>query len=71
GIERKTRTLYVHSVQSYVWNKAVTKRQALYGDQVVEGDLVNVPEGEGDEGSKVLVHQHDSKRVGRAWGLGS
>ena len=34
--------LYVHSYQSYVWNKAVSKRINTYGLVPVEGDLVMV-----------------------------
>jgi tRNA pseudouridine13 synthase len=40
--------MYVHAYQSLVWNVVAGKRWALYGDRVVEGDLV-------------LVHEHTSK----------
>jgi tRNA pseudouridine13 synthase len=44
-IPRNLKLMYVHAYQSMVWNFAATKRQELYGNKVVEGDLV-------------LVHEH-------------
>jgi tRNA pseudouridine13 synthase len=32
--------MYMHAYQSYVWNHAASKRWALHGNRVVEGDLV-------------------------------
>eukprot|EP00891_Asterochloris_glomerata_P003047 jgi/Astpho2/3047/e_gw1.00051.10.1_t len=41
GIPRNTRNLYVHAVQSYVWNLAVSRRIQHFGcSRVVAGDLV-------------------------------
>lgn len=49
-IPRNLRLMYVHAYQSLVWNFAVGERWRLYGDKVVEGDLV-------------LVHEHRDKEV--------
>ncbi|XP_038667541.1 pseudouridylate synthase 7 homolog isoform X3 [Scyliorhinus canicula] len=39
-IPRNNRLMYIHSYQSYVWNKVVSKRIEEYGLQAVQGDLV-------------------------------
>lgn len=51
SISRNLRSMYVHAYQSLVWNSAATRRWELYGDKVVEGDLV-------------LVHEHEHKMPG-------
>jgi tRNA pseudouridine13 synthase len=50
GIQRNLRLMYVHAYQSLVWNLAVVDRWLLFGDEVVEGDLV-------------LVKEHKDKQV--------
>lgn len=52
-IPRNLRLMYVHAYQSLVWNSAAGERWRLYGDKVVEGDLV-------------LVHEHRDKEVAAA-----
>lgn len=43
-IPRHLRLMYVHSYQSYVWNRLVSKRFQKFGNQVVPGDLILVEE---------------------------
>ena len=40
AIPRNTRTLYMHAVQSFLWNTAVSARLHKHGRHVVAGDLV-------------------------------
>ncbi|SMQ47835.1 unnamed protein product [Zymoseptoria tritici ST99CH_3D7] len=49
-IQRNLRLMYVHAYQSYVWNTVVGKRWEIFGNTVVEGDLVVVGEKEQQEG---------------------
>jgi tRNA pseudouridine13 synthase len=49
GIVRNLRLMYVHAYQSLVWNVAAGKRWELYGDKVVEGDLVIVGAKDGED----------------------
>ncbi|KAK0312982.1 multisubstrate pseudouridine synthase 7 [Friedmanniomyces endolithicus] len=46
-IQRGLRLMYVHAYQSLVWNMVAGRRWELYGEQVVEGDLVIVGEKDG------------------------
>jgi tRNA pseudouridine13 synthase len=50
SIQRNLRLMYVHAYQSLVFNLAVGERWRLFGNQVVEGDLV-------------LVHEHKEKEA--------
>lgn len=43
--------MYVHAYQSLVWNTVAAKRWEMFGQQVVEGDLVIV--GEKDDGQEL------------------
>jgi tRNA pseudouridine13 synthase len=55
-IPRNLRLMYVHAYQSLVWNTVAGKRWALFGDKVVEGDLVLVNEHKGKvDGEKEVV----------------
>ncbi|WEJ93197.1 multisubstrate pseudouridine synthase 7 [Yamadazyma tenuis] len=40
AIPRNLRIMYVHAYQSYIWNHVASKRMELFGQNVVEGDLV-------------------------------
>ncbi|KAF4550601.1 tRNA pseudouridine synthase D (TruD)-like protein [Elsinoe fawcettii] len=49
-IPRNLRLMYVHAYQSLVWNAVAAKRQELYGNKVVEGDLVIITKEENGNG---------------------
>jgi tRNA pseudouridine13 synthase len=40
SLPRSIKTLYPHSLQSYIFNKMLTSRINQFGIEVVEGDLV-------------------------------
>ncbi|XP_064473633.1 pseudouridylate synthase 7 homolog [Ornithodoros turicata] len=40
SIPRNTRLMYVHSYQSFVWNRVVSRRLQKFGLAVLEGDLI-------------------------------
>ncbi|PYI32585.1 pseudouridine synthase TruD/Pus7 [Aspergillus indologenus CBS 114.80] len=58
AVPRNLRLMYVHAYQSFVWNFAATERWRLYGDKVVEGDLV-------------LIHEHTDKTSANANATGA
>ncbi|PYH83100.1 putative pseudouridine synthase TruD/Pus7 [Aspergillus uvarum CBS 121591] len=58
AVPRNLRLMYVHAYQSFVWNFAATERWRLYGDKVVEGDLV-------------LIHEHTDKTSSSANATGA
>lgn len=43
SLPRSTRSMYVHSYQSLIWNKAVTYRLKKHGFKVIPGDLILCP----------------------------
>lgn len=43
-VQRNMKLMYIHAYQSLVWNFAVGERWRLFGNKVVEGDLVMVNE---------------------------
>ncbi|EMC92174.1 hypothetical protein BAUCODRAFT_78724 [Baudoinia panamericana UAMH 10762] len=48
-IQRNLRLMYVHAYQSLVWNTVAGKRWEVYGNKVVEGDLVVIGEKDGED----------------------
>jgi len=46
--QRNLRLMYVHAYQSLVWNTVAGKRWELFGNRVVEGDLVIVGDKDSD-----------------------
>ncbi|CAI7649848.1 unnamed protein product [Penicillium viridicatum] len=54
SIPRNLRLMYVHAYQSLVWNFATSERWRLYGDRVVEGDLVIIQEHRDKEAASVV-----------------
>merc|ERR550519_2352604 len=62
AIPRTSRQMYVHSYQSYVWNRVVSRRIKEHGTAVMVGDLVKAEDrdvgaedAEGGEDLKVKV----------------
>ncbi|KAG0158365.1 hypothetical protein PDIDSM_5879 [Penicillium digitatum] len=54
SIPRNLRLMYVHAYQSLVWNFAASERWRLYGDRVVEGDLVIIQEHRDKESASTV-----------------
>jgi tRNA pseudouridine13 synthase len=53
-VQRNMKLMYVHAYQSLVWNFAVGERWRLFGDKVVEGDLVMVNEHKEKAGTAII-----------------
>lgn len=67
-IQRNLRLMYVHAYQSLVWNVVAGKRWELFGDRVVEGDLViaeaqNSAHEEVDADGEVVVRPEGEDRA--------
>lgn len=60
AIGRNLRVLYVHSYQSFIWNKITTLRIEKYGMNVVIGDLVSKEELE-EKSNPILVTEENIK----------
>jgi tRNA pseudouridine13 synthase len=63
-IPRNTRLMYVHSYQSYVWNKVVSQRVAEHGMRLMIGDLVKKTSVEGAVKDSSEVDYITSDNVG-------
>ncbi|KAJ3218005.1 hypothetical protein HDU67_006905 [Dinochytrium kinnereticum] len=50
-IPRNLRLMYIHAVQSYVWNHMASERIKRYGPKVVLGDLVAIDSNSGEGGA--------------------
>jgi tRNA pseudouridine13 synthase len=57
GIQRNLRLMYVHAYQSLVWNVVSGKRWELYGNKVVEGDLIIIGDKDGMNGAAEEVDE--------------
>ena len=53
-IQRNMKLMYVHAYQSLVWNFAEGERWRLFGDKVVEGDLVMVNKHKDKSGTLMM-----------------
>jgi tRNA pseudouridine13 synthase len=70
SIQRNLRLMYVHAYQSLVWNIVAGRRWELFGDKVVEGDLI-IDDGdkdrdgveEVDELGEVIVRPEGEERA--------
>ncbi|OLN83683.1 Multisubstrate pseudouridine synthase 7 [Colletotrichum chlorophyti] len=59
SITRGLRSMYLHAYQSYVWNHAASHRWRLYGENVVEGDLVLIDSKPSQDSDAAAVPQDD------------
>ncbi|XP_042905164.1 pseudouridylate synthase 7 homolog [Parasteatoda tepidariorum] len=60
-VPRNMRLMYIHSYQSFIWNKVVSKRIQTHGLQVLKGDLISkesdVPE------DSLLLNKEDNRKA--------
>eukprot|EP01134_Creolimax_fragrantissima_P000881 CFRG0881T1 len=64
-LERRTRQLYVHAVQSYVWNKCASKRAEMFGHMVAVGDVVMAENKDGKKvDGEIIYKEDDNKKIG-------
>ncbi|KAJ3105781.1 multisubstrate pseudouridine synthase 7 [Phlyctochytrium planicorne] len=60
-IPRNLRLMYIHAVQSYVWNHMASERINRFGTRVVVGDLVVVQKPEGEKIMPVQIDEQDTE----------
>ena len=72
GIARNLRLMYVHAYQSLVWNMVASERWKLFGNRVVEGDLIIIDKSadranngaaQVDEAGEVIVEPSTEDRA--------
>lgn len=59
SLPRGTRSMYVHSYQSLIWNKAVSYRLKKHGFKVIPGDLILCPDSNITDNSLDLLLSAD------------
>lgn len=62
-LAQNTKSLYLHSYQSYIWNLTLSKRLQSFGTKVLPGDLVYNPEIEGQPWAKRTVRHITPEEV--------
>ncbi|KPI44041.1 Multisubstrate pseudouridine synthase 7 [Cyphellophora attinorum] len=62
-LQRNMRQMYVHAYQSLIWNKAATNRWKVYGNKVMEGDLVLVTEHKDKDTSSTSIADGPSEGI--------
>eukprot|EP01080_Neovahlkampfia_damariscottae_P001574 gene1574-12699_t len=53
SLPRNMRVMFLHSYQSLIWNKIVSKRIEKYGTKLIEGDIIEI----GNEKIKILTKE--------------
>ena len=63
-LQKNTLLMYLHSYQSLIWNKAVSKRLEMFGQKVLVGDLVLSDENQFELSEKATKsEQRDAKLI--------